>query len=765
MATIVTRETGATAVNRALTNAELDNNFINLNTDIGNKQPLDEDLTAIAALTGSGGLLKRVGDSSWLLDYSTYATQTYVGIQIANLVSSAPTTLDTLNELATALGNDANFSTTITTALGNKQPLDADLTAIAALSGTSGFLKKTAADTWALDTSNYLTAESDTFASVTGRGASTTSAITVNNTITSSDTIKATNGRIALRDDSIENWATASDSAGIAVNYYGYASGTSYFRDFSVFDGKGGLRFKTYGSDNYAYAPGSFRAPIFYDSNDTGTYINPNGSSIINSGGSYPLEIKSTQRYITRFWNTSVSGYGFWLANDANTLVFHADSYGDKASLDYSGNFISSGSMRAPIFYDSDDTNYYLNPNSGSNLKYLVVSGDWGSSPYGSGHETFTIRSTHASFVQRQTNGNQGYWLHHIASGGDYFLYGGRGNPDGSSWDWSLRALPNSDGNYVEFRTSARAPIFYDKDDTGYYIDPAGTSVSASLNGPIIMSSTPWTGEVPGKIQYHSSNWYFQYSSWFHFRNASSGNMFYGDSVGNTWSYASSRAPIFYDSDDTTYYLDPNSTGTSLKVAGNIDLYARSASWAEGIRIRVPSTGNWGGIRWTRDRGDNDGNWALGYTALDSTDDFILWANNSGDGGSIKFRITKAGTMTLNGAFNATSKSFLIDHPTKPGMKLRYGSLEGPENGVYIRGKQRGNRIELPDYWTKLIDPDSITVTLTPVGKHQKLYVDKIENNAVYVGNDGLFSGESHYFYVVYAERIDVEKLGVEIPA
>lgn len=37
------------------------------------------------------------------------------------------------------------------------QPLDADLTAIAALSGTSGFLKKTAADTWVLDTSTYLT--------------------------------------------------------------------------------------------------------------------------------------------------------------------------------------------------------------------------------------------------------------------------------------------------------------------------------------------------------------------------------------------------------------------------------------------------------------------------------------------------------------------------------------------------------------------------------------------------------------------------------
>ena len=44
--------------------------------------------------------------------------QSYVGTQISNLVDSAPTTLDTLNELAAALGDDANFSTTITTMVG-----------------------------------------------------------------------------------------------------------------------------------------------------------------------------------------------------------------------------------------------------------------------------------------------------------------------------------------------------------------------------------------------------------------------------------------------------------------------------------------------------------------------------------------------------------------------------------------------------------------------------------------------------------------------
>ena len=51
---------------------------------------------------------------------STFATQTFVSNTIANLVNSAPSTLDTLNELATALGNDASFSTTLTNSLANK---------------------------------------------------------------------------------------------------------------------------------------------------------------------------------------------------------------------------------------------------------------------------------------------------------------------------------------------------------------------------------------------------------------------------------------------------------------------------------------------------------------------------------------------------------------------------------------------------------------------------------------------------------------------
>jgi len=58
--------------------------------------------------------------SSQISDISSYATTTYVDNSVSNLVDSAPAALDTLNELAAALGDDANFSTTVTNSLSNK---------------------------------------------------------------------------------------------------------------------------------------------------------------------------------------------------------------------------------------------------------------------------------------------------------------------------------------------------------------------------------------------------------------------------------------------------------------------------------------------------------------------------------------------------------------------------------------------------------------------------------------------------------------------
>jgi hypothetical protein len=72
-------------------------------------------------------------------------------VKTAILGAGVPAALDTLDELAAALGDDANFASTVTTALGNKQPLDADLTAIAALVSAANKLPySTGAGAWAL---------------------------------------------------------------------------------------------------------------------------------------------------------------------------------------------------------------------------------------------------------------------------------------------------------------------------------------------------------------------------------------------------------------------------------------------------------------------------------------------------------------------------------------------------------------------------------------------------------------------------------------
>ena len=77
----------------------------------------------------------------------------------------------------------------------------------------------------------------------------------------------------------------------------------------------------------------------------------------------------------------------------------------------------------------------------------------------------------------------------------------------------------------------------------------------------------------------------------------------------------------------------------------------------------------------------------------------------------------------------ASKKSFDIPHPTKENHRLRHICLEGPSAEVYVRGKSKSNVIALPEYWKSLVDPESITVSLTSVGQDQNLYVKNIDDN------------------------------------
>lgn len=126
--------------------------------------------------------------------------------------------------------------------------------------------------------------------------------------------------------------------------------------------------------------------------------------------------------------------------------------------------------------------------------------------------------------------------------------------------------------------------------------------------------------------------------------------------------------------------------------------------------------------------------------------------------------IERFSDVIIEGVFYANEKHFYIDHPTKDGMKLIYGTLEGPENAVYIRGSLiDSNTIKLPDYWNKLVDENSITVHLTPIGKHQKLYIKNITIREITIKKSVFSFGKIACCYTIYAERKDVAKLKTEV--
>lgn len=116
------------------------------------------------------------------------------------------------------------------------------------------------------------------------------------------------------------------------------------------------------------------------------------------------------------------------------------------------------------------------------------------------------------------------------------------------------------------------------------------------------------------------------------------------------------------------------------------------------------------------------------------------------------------GTFTCNavkvqGSINTQPwKHFNIEHPTKEGWRLSHICPEAPDPEVYIRGTTKSGKIELPDYWKGLVDIETISVHLTPIGTWQSLYFEKLEwQKYVIIKNaDG---GPTNCSYQIWAKR------------
>ena len=141
-------------------------------------------------------------------------------------------------------------------------------------------------------------------------------------------------------------------------------------------------------------------------------------------------------------------------------------------------------------------------------------------------------------------------------------------------------------------------------------------------------------------------------------------------------------------------------------------------------------------------------------------DMFVTGAVDCGNKGKLASRFAAA---------DASPKPFDLVHPTKgKGHRLRYACIEGPEVGVYYRGRLKGkNIIELPYYWKDLVHEDSITVQLQPIGKNQNLVIESFNSSYVVIelgANQDFLTNEIliDCFYHVYAERKDVNPLITE---
>ena len=102
-------------------------------------------------------------------------------------------------------------------------------------------------------------------------------------------------------------------------------------------------------------------------------------------------------------------------------------------------------------------------------------------------------------------------------------------------------------------------------------------------------------------------------------------------------------------------------------------------------------------------------------------------------------------------------KGFDIQHPSKEGHRLRHICLEGPEGAIYYRGRTNNNVITLPLYWKDLVDPASITVSLTPIGAHQDIIVKRFDAENIHLQAQGGLP--INCFFHVFGERIDGERL------
>jgi len=379
--------------------------------------------------------------------------------------------------------------------------------------------------------------------------------------------------------------------------------------------------------DGYAYNNTSMRSPIFYDNNNTAYYIDAASTSVLNSttiagtygrtaagvgylnGGYNGAETNSTTGpiyCISTGYAPSATGlssmYGIGYTDGASAGVYSGAGWGmyvaaagvARIFLDgSSGIAFVNGSARSPIFYDLNNTAYYLDPTSRSILSNISII--TGATECG-----IRFRGDTLDFVGRYG----GYMsLYNQSTGGEFKIL------DAGYFNFN---------QYAVNEASFRAPIFYDQNNTGYYLDPAGTSLTNIMavgQGLAVFDLSTVASDPYGLvgITRRTDNNY----SYLGFTRAGQHAMGMGIDTGNTFwiggcssgyngvrtsswllmhtsGYVTApvdmRAPIFYDSNDTNFYLNPNGTSFLNTVSMGAQTWRSDITWNTAVNINIPAS-------------------------------------------------------------------------------------------------------------------------------------------------------------------------------
>ena len=154
--------------------------------------------------------------------------------------------------------------------------------------------------------------------------------------------------------------------------------------------------------------------------------------------------------------------------------------------------------------------------------------------------------------------------------------------------------------------------------------------------------------------------------------------------------------------------------------AGAVSLSAQTVTFADSF-VYNTGTNNIG----TQNNSSDDGALQLyGTTGNSGTTGLVVEGGNA---------TSSNPAVSITGALEATTKSFNIPHPLFEDKRLVYGSLEGPEHGMYGRGsfdvidERRKVAVNLPNYWSAMVDHD-YTISLASYGNYNVWITERNEN-------------------------------------